>query len=100
MDTIDHVAVVVEDIDKAVEWYTTQFKCEVEWHDTSWAFLKFANCGLALVRPGEHPNHFAILTNEIDKFGQAVAHRDGTRSIYKSDPDGNTYELLERPAEH
>ena len=37
MDTIDHVAAVIEDIDKAVEWYTTQFNCEVEWHDTSWA---------------------------------------------------------------
>ena len=99
MDTIDHIAIVVQDVDRAVSWYTSEFKCAVEWQDESWAFLRFENCALALVRPGEHPNHFAILTNYIDLYGRPNAHRDGTRSVYRTDLDGNVLEMLERPAQ-
>ncbi len=98
MDRIDHVAIVVEDVPRAARWYAAEFNCEIEWSDQSWALLRFANCSLALVTPGQHPQHFAILTNEIERFGHPTPHRDGTRSVYRTDPDGNVFEMLERPS--
>lgn len=95
MDRIDHVAVQVEDIDRAVEWYTDRFDCVVDYKDKTWAFIKFANVALALVKPDEHPAHFAVLTD--DAGPEAATHRDGTRSVYLTDSEGNRVELLERP---
>lgn len=97
MDVIDHVAIRVEDIDRAVKWYTDRFDCVVDYRDSTWALIKFANVALALVRPEEHPPHVAVLTP--DAGPAAATHRDGTRSVYLADSEGNTIELLERPSE-
>jgi catechol-2,3-dioxygenase len=94
---IDHIAVVVDDIAKAAEWYTNQFECELEWCDDTWAFLAFANCGLALVRAEQHPPHVAIQATNLAQYGPATSHRDGTKSVYISDIDGNAVEMLYRP---
>ena len=48
LDKIHHIAVQVADISKSVEWYKTKFSCEVDYVDSSWALLKFANISLAL----------------------------------------------------
>lgn len=95
MDRIDHVAIQVEDIARAVKWYTERFACEVDYQDRTWAFIRFANVALALVKPEEHPPHFAVLVD--DAGPTAVTHRDGTRSVYLTDSEGNPLELLERP---
>lgn len=98
---IDHVAIVVDDINKAAHWYQDKFDCRLTWHDESWAYLQFDNCGLALVTEGHHPAHFAIRTGDLDRsLGQPKAHRDGTRSIYLYDPDGNAVEMIERQPSH
>lgn len=94
LDTLHHTAIQVKDIAKAVSWYTGHFKCNIEYQDQTWAMLKFANTSLALVLAEQHPYHFAIVTDNLEPYGQAVPHRDGTASVYIKDPDGNHVEML------
>lgn len=94
LDNIHHTAIQVEDIAKSVKWYLDKFSCEVEYQDESWAMLKFENTSLALVLPGQHPYHFAIVTDDLSPYGEAVPHRDGTASVYIKDLDGNNVEML------
>ena len=54
MERIDHVAIVVNNINRAIEWYTTYRDCKVKYQDDSWALLEFENINLALVLPHEH----------------------------------------------
>ena len=98
---LDHVAVPSLDIAASVQWYVEQFGAEVLYEDATWAFLKLGQGKLALVTPAQHPPHTAIRVNEVT-LAQAAAqagkpidsHRDGTRGIYISDPDGNQIELI------
>ena len=94
---LDHVAIKVDDIDTAVQWYQERVSCEVTWQDDSWAFLKLQNCGIALVSGDRHPPHVAVLTPSAEAFGAPDVHRDGTRSVYLMDASGNALEMLERP---
>ena len=57
-DILDHVAICTDDINKSVEWYTENFKCDILYQDSSWAMLEFDNVKLALVLPEQHPFHF------------------------------------------
>lgn len=93
-DSIDHVAVPVENIASAVEWYTRTFRCEVKYQDDSWALLGFDNIRLALVIPEQHPAHIGFVSDEAAKYGALKTHRDGTRSCYVRDPAGNSVEIL------
>jgi catechol 2,3-dioxygenase-like lactoylglutathione lyase family enzyme len=95
LSQIDHVALVVDDIAGAIAWYSQRFKCQVIYQDPSWAMLAFANIKLALVLPGQHPPHLGFLSPEAGKLGNLTRHRDGTRSIYISDPSGNAIEIQE-----
>ena len=40
-DILDHVAICTDDINKSVEWYTENFKCDILYQDSSWAMLEF-----------------------------------------------------------
>jgi catechol 2,3-dioxygenase-like lactoylglutathione lyase family enzyme len=93
-DTIHHVAVVVSNIQRAIQWYTTRFHCTISYQDESWALLDFANIQLALVTPGQHPAHIAFVTPDVAQFGVLQQHRDGTQSLYVRDPFGNVIELI------
>jgi Glyoxalase/Bleomycin resistance protein/Dioxygenase superfamily. len=46
-DILDHVAICTDDINKSVEWYTENFKCDILYQDSSWAMLEFDNVKLA-----------------------------------------------------
>jgi catechol 2,3-dioxygenase-like lactoylglutathione lyase family enzyme len=94
LDSIHHVAVAVQDIGAAVEWYRKHFQCKVSYQDDTWAMLEFANLKMALVVPGQHPPHVAFVHPEAEKFGALRTHRDGTRSVYVRDPAGNPVEIL------
>ncbi|QDT37334.1 VOC family protein [Stratiformator vulcanicus] len=94
LDALHHVAIEAEDIAAAVEWYRKTFRCDVTYQDDTWAMLKFANMSLALVTPGQHPMHIGFVTPEAESYGELKTHRDGTKSIYISDPTGNAVELL------
>jgi catechol 2,3-dioxygenase-like lactoylglutathione lyase family enzyme len=97
LDTIHHTAIQVKNIAHAVKWYKDSYKCEIEYQDDSWAMLRFSNISLALVLPDQHPYHFAILTDDLTPYGEAVPHRDGTSSVYIKDQDENHVEMLTLP---
>ena len=94
LDAIDHVAVPVQQIAPAVDWYRKTFKCEIAYQDDTWALLKFANMSLALVVPEQHPPHIGLVSDQAESYGTLKVHRDGTRSIYLNDPAGNSVEIL------
>lgn len=94
LDQIDHIAVQVEDIAAAVEWYTHKFKCTIEYQDPTWAMLNFSNIKIALVLPSQHPAHIGINRPDANEFGSLKTHRDGTKSCYVTDPSKNVLEVL------
>jgi len=97
LDPIDHIAIPVKNKDSlkaTVDWYLSTFKCEVEYQDDTWAFLRFGNIKLAFVIPEQHPSHIAFVSAKAEEFGPLKTHRDGTRSIYIDDPSGNTIEIM------
>ena len=94
LDTVNHIAIQVNDIGRAITWYQSLFQTIVEYQDESWALLRFRNINLALVKPDQHPAHIAIEHENAEAFGSLSQHRDGTRSIYINDSEGNSIELL------
>ena len=95
LDTIHHVAIEVDDVSTSLQWYRSKFKCTVSYEDSTWALLDFGNMSLALVTRGQHPPHIGFVSAEALNHGELKTHRDGTRSIYISDPTGNAVELLD-----
>ena len=95
LDSLHHVAISVNNVADAVQWYQKTFRCQLEYQDDTWAMLKFANASLALVVPDQHPPHIGFATPEAEKYGELKTHRDGTRSVYISDSSANAVELLD-----
>ncbi len=112
MKRLGHVAVCVEDVAKAAEFYKN-LGMKLVWQDTDWAYLKAGNDGLALMSPDydQAGPHFGFVFSdraEIDtayeklkadgvKVGKIHDHRDGTASFYGRDPFGNWFEYLYEP---
>ncbi len=112
MKRLGHVAVCVEDVPKAVQFYQN-LGMKVVWQDSDWAYLKAGNDGLALMSPDydQAGPHFGFVFDdraEIDtaykklkadgvKVGKIHDHRDGTASFYGRDPFGNWFEYLYEP---
>ena len=93
-DRLNHVAIPVQDVPSSVAWYTQAFRCRVKYQNATWALLGFDNIDVALVIPAQHPAHIGFVSPEAEKFGELNLHRDGTRSCYVKDPDGNSVEIL------
>jgi len=94
LDVVDHVALSVTGIREALDWYSRHFQCEVLYQDDTWGLVQFSNIKLALVIPSQHPPHLGFVTPKAADFGALKPHRDGTRSVYITDPAGNSLELL------
>ncbi|MGD1927320.1 MAG: VOC family protein [Leptolyngbyaceae cyanobacterium] len=110
---LGHVAICVQDINKAVEFYQS-LGMEVAWQDADWAYVKAGDDGLALLSPSyeQAGPHFGFVFSdraEVDAaydrlkadgvyVTQIHDHRDGTASFYGKDPDGNWFEYLYEPA--
>jgi catechol 2,3-dioxygenase-like lactoylglutathione lyase family enzyme len=118
---IRHIALRVRDIEKSIEFYSRILNMKIEWRpDPDNAYLTSGTDNLALHRSDED----ALISNKgaLDHFGFLVArpddvdewacrleaegvplaqrpktHRDGARSIYFRDPDGNLIQLLYHP---
>lgn len=95
LDVIHHLALSVTHIADSVAWYRQQFRCEVTYQDETWALLKFANLSMALVLPEQHPAHVGVTRADAERWGELKTHRDGTRSVYVADPDGNQIEIMD-----
>jgi len=110
---LGHVAICVQDINQAVEFYKN-LGMEVAWKDDDWAYMKAGDDGLALLSPTyeQAGPHFGFLFSDRSEmeiaYDQLKAqkievspvheHRDGTASFYGKDLDGNWFEYLYEPA--
>jgi catechol 2,3-dioxygenase-like lactoylglutathione lyase family enzyme len=52
---LHHVAIRVDDIQKAADWYTETLSASISYQDNSWALLEVKNTCLALVLPEQLP---------------------------------------------
>lgn len=115
MTRLGHVAVRVEDMERAKAFYRS-LGLRLTWDAEDWAYLQ-SPCGgdgIALLGPGYTAAgpHFAfhyLERAEVDeaharlvaaghRVGPVHDHRDGTASFYLQDPEGNWLELLYEPA--
>jgi catechol 2,3-dioxygenase-like lactoylglutathione lyase family enzyme len=94
LESMDHIAIEVNDVKEAVAWYANRFQCRIDYQDETWALLSFANIRLAFVSRGQHRPHIGFKRPDAEIFGPLKPHRDGTRYIYLEDPAGNTVEIL------
>jgi len=97
MKKFDHIAIQVTDIMSSVEWYKTHTGASIEYLDDTWAMLKTCNVKVALILADQHPPHWAIAVDSLDEMpaGSKISlHRDGSRFVYLTDPDGNTIEYV------
>lgn len=101
---LDHVAITTDDIAKSVDWYSDELGATVIYQDESWAMLKVGAGKIALVRSEQHPAHVGVRVSEAElqtvcaRLGkESSSHRDGTKGLYISDPDGNVVELIYYP---
>lgn len=109
---LGHVAICVENIDRAAEFYQN-LGMNLVWKDADWAYLKAGEDGLALLSPNydQAGPHFGFIFDDRAEMEAAYAqlqqqqlhitpiheHRDGTASFYGRDPDGNWFEYLYEP---
>ncbi len=116
-----HVALNVKNMKECKDFYTKRLGMEVEWQpDPDNVYLSSGNDNLALHRaPESHDmsgpqrlDHIGFLVEspeEVDVWYQYLrvhdipmkseprTHRDGARSFYCLDPDGNTVQVIFHP---
>ena len=95
----DHAALVSNDIGTSIRWYKDRFNVEVLYSDETWALIKLFDLKLSFVKRDTHPPHlgFEVDQSFIDNVlmtEKFKPHRDGSRSCYVNDPDGNCIEFL------
>jgi catechol 2,3-dioxygenase-like lactoylglutathione lyase family enzyme len=96
---IDHIAVLVDDLDVAEEWYTEKMDGLVTFRDEKYTRIQVANTNIALIDKNHYSHaHFAILVENKEDLpieqGMVVHHRDGTIGVYVEDPFGNYLEYI------
>ena len=116
-----HLAIFVEAFDETRYFYTELLGMEVEWEpDADNVYLCSGNDNLALhrysgdVRPraGQRLDHLGFIlatpedvdewcvflrANEVLIKAEPRTHRDGARSFYCEDPDGNLVQMIYHP---
>ena len=98
MKTIDHVALLVEDLDVAQKWYEERLDAVCEYSTDSYRRMRFNNTTVALTSKHRYAyNHIGILVKRKENLpeeGEWVEHRDGTIGVYTFDPDGHCVEYI------
>ena len=103
---LDHVAIRVKDMARALEYYKSLgFDCV--WQSNDWSYFEegIALLGLGYNRADPHFAFHLESHDELQKkwnelvdmgyeWGKPYRHRDGTFSFYTRDPDGNQLEFL------
>jgi len=99
MSVVDHVAILVDDLLVAEEWYTQKLSGKVTFRDPKYIRMRVSNTNIALIDKKHYPHpHFGILVEKIEdlplELGDTVYHRDGTVGVYVKDPFGNYLEYI------
>ena len=99
MSIVDHIAILVDDLDLAEEWYTDKLSAKITFRDKKYIRLSTQNTNIALIDRAHYEHaHFAILVEKIEdlplELGETVYHRDGTTGVYVKDPFGNYLEYI------
>ena len=116
-----HVALFVESFEETVIFYTKLLGMKIEWEpDADNVYLTSGNDNLALHRfqGAERPpetqrlDHIGFILDDIDQVdvwhrflkehgvrikNEPRTHRDGARSFYCLDPDGNVVQMIFHP---
>jgi len=93
--TFDHVAICVSDIDQSIQWYMSNLDVDnILYADETWAMLQIGTTKVALTTKDQHPPHIAFTVEDFESLDELKQHRDGSKYIYKADPDGNIIELI------
>lgn len=116
-----HLALYVKNLTECVHFYTDLLGMKLVWQpDADNYYLSSGNDNLALHRapadfnPAKHQrlDHFGIFlserdevdvwhdylkTNQVEIKAAPKDHRDGTRSFYCADPDGNVVQFIYYP---
>jgi catechol 2,3-dioxygenase-like lactoylglutathione lyase family enzyme len=115
---IRHIALKVRDIETSEAFYVKVLGYRVEWRpDVDNVYLTRDGDNLALHkeerRSGGALDHFGIMlknAGEVEDWAEHLkahgfklakepkTHRDGTRSFYVNDPEGNTIQFIHHPA--
>ena len=96
---IDHIAILVDDLKLAEEWYMKRVNGSVTFRDNKYIRIQIGNTNIALIDKKHYPHaHFGILVENIADLplekGEVVKHRDGTIGVYVKDPFGNYLEYI------
>jgi extradiol dioxygenase family protein len=99
ISVVDHIAVLVDDLDVAEEWYMQKLDGKVTFRDTKYIRLTVSNTNIALINKNHYKHaHFGILVEKKEdlplELGEVVYHRDGTIGVYVKDPFGNYLEYI------
>tara|TARA_B100000965_G_C19599378_1_gene761767 strand:- start:4539 stop:4925 length:387 start_codon:yes stop_codon:yes gene_type:complete len=117
---IRHIAIKVSRFDDCLDFYHKILKMQIDWKpDNENVYLTNGQDNLALhydssIEPGvsSRLDHFGIILEkktDVDKWYKYISsekvkifkdindHRDGSRSFYCEDPDGNVIQLIWHP---
>lgn len=119
---LHHVALYAKNLEAAAHFYTELLGMRIVWQpDADNIYLSSGNDNLALHRAPEdflpnkkqqkldHIGFFLQKPEDVDTWHQFLSahnviiralpkdHRDGTRSLYCEDPDGNVVQLIYMP---
>lgn len=116
-----HVALNIIDLEACVKFYTEIFNMKIEWQpDDNNFYLTSGNDNLALhrvsavdrERVSQRLDHIGfiiqtpegvdsaydfLLNNKVKIIKEPKTHRDGARSLYCADPDGNVIQVIYHP---
>ncbi|OGT26279.1 MAG: glyoxalase [Gammaproteobacteria bacterium RIFCSPLOWO2_02_FULL_42_14] len=116
-----HVALNVFEIDACISFYTAIFNMKIEWQpDSDNVYLTSGNDNFALHRVArverqresqrlDHIGFFVespqavdewfifLKSKHVDIVKEPKTHRDGARSLYCKDPDGNVVQVIYHP---
>ena len=98
MKIIDHIALLVDDLEESQKWYEDNLGATCVFDDKFYKRMQVSNTTIALISKDRYDyNHIGILVNSVDdlpKNGQRVEHRDGTIGVYVFDNSGHCVEFI------
>ena len=99
MKIVDHIAILVENLEVSQQWYEKNCGAELVFEDHKYKRMAMGNVTLALIDKKHYKHaHIGLYVENYgdlpSHLGQIVQHRDGTTGCYVEDPDGNMVEFI------